>query len=60
MVNVTSATNADVDPGGSATIISQALQAELLVAFSPAINRVCKRPAANVVTEPYLNPDPDL
>ena len=39
VVNITSASNADVDAGGYATVISAASQAELLVAFSPAVNQ---------------------
>ena len=40
VVNITSATNADVDAGASATVITAASQAELLVAFSPGANQV--------------------
>ena len=40
VVNITSATNADVDAGASATVLTAAAQAELLVAFSLGVNQV--------------------
>jgi len=56
VVNITSATNADVDAGASATVISAASQAELLVAFSPGVNQVrcCLKPPIRPAYDPKI------
>jgi hypothetical protein len=41
VVNISSATNADVDAGCAATVVSESTQADLAVTFTAGVNEVC-------------------